>query len=180
MVSPEKRIRLVQGDITRAEVDAVVNAANPVMLGGGGVDGAIHYAAGPRLREACRRIEPVNGIRCPPGEARITPGFNLRAKWVIHTVGPRYKLDREPERLLRSAYEASLRLALDNDCRSIAFPAISCGAYGYPVQEAAAIALEVCSGQKWQELAISFYLFNEHLLAVWQQALQRLEQQERR
>ncbi|MFP7754663.1 O-acetyl-ADP-ribose deacetylase [Thermodesulfobacteriota bacterium B35] len=177
MLSP-KKIRLVHGDITRAEVDAVVNAANPVMLGGGGVDGAIHYAAGPRLREACRRIEAVNGVRCPPGEARITPGFNLRAKWVIHAVGPRYRLDPEPERLLRSAYAASLRLALDNDCRTIAFPAISCGAYGYPVEEAAAIALDVCSEQQWQGLAISFYLFSEHMLAVWQQALRQMEQRQ--
>jgi O-acetyl-ADP-ribose deacetylase (regulator of RNase III) len=164
-----EHIQIIQGDITRAEVDVIVNAANPVMLGGGGVDGAVHKAAGPQLREACRQIEPVNGVRCPPGEARITPGFNLKARWVIHTVGPRYNYDNNPEQLLRSAYVSSLQLALKNQCRTIAFPAISCGAYGYPVKEAAAIALNVCADKQWQDLRIFFYLFSRQMVEIWQE-----------
>jgi O-acetyl-ADP-ribose deacetylase (regulator of RNase III) len=163
-------IQIVQGDITTARVAAIVNAANPVMLGGGGVDGAIHRAAGPRLREACAKIEPVNGIRCPPGEARITPGFDLPPKWVIHTVGPRHKRDPNPEQLLRAAYVSSLQLAQGHQCGSIAFPAISCGAYGYPVAEAAAVALDVCSQNRWNDLDIFFYLFSAPVVAVWRHA----------
>ncbi|MCP4219017.1 MAG: O-acetyl-ADP-ribose deacetylase, partial [bacterium] len=98
-------IIIKEGDITTAPVDAIVNAANAMMLGGGGVDGAIHRVAGPKLLEACRRVKAVNGIRCPAGEARITPGFDLPANHVIHTVGPRYRIDPEPEVLLASAYE---------------------------------------------------------------------------
>lgn len=168
-----EQIQIIQGDITKADVDVIVNAANPVMLGGGGVDGAIHYAAGPQLREACRKVKAVNGVRCPTGEARITPGFDLKAKWVIHTVGPRYGYDNIPARLLRSAYESSLRLAVVNKCQTIAFPAISCGAYGYPVDEAAAVALEVCRDEQWQELTIFFYLFSEQMVNIWQDVLKK-------
>ena len=136
-------IDVVAGDITRLEVDAIVNAANERMLGGGGVDGAIHRAAGPELLEACRAVPEVRpGVRCPTGEARITPGFRLPARYVVHTVGPVWHGGDhgEPERLA-SCYRNSLALAVENGVRSIAFPAISCGIYGYPVDQAAAIAV---------------------------------------
>lgn len=131
-------IRIVQGDITRLEVDAIVNAANCSLLGGGGVDGAIHRAAGPELLEACRKF---NG--CRTGEARITPGFHLPARFVIHTPGPVWHggTHGEPE-LLRNCYRNSLKLAEENRCATIAFPCISTGVYRYPKREAAAIALE--------------------------------------
>jgi len=168
-------ISLIQGNITTADVDAIVNAANPVMLGGGGVDGAIHRAAGRALLEACKQVKPVNGIRCPVGEARITSAGQLKARYVIHTVGPRYRIDEHPEELLRSAYRNSLQLALENHCQSIAFPAISCGVYGYPMDEAAEIALGECSKEVYQSLAISFFLFSQSDLDVWQSVCQSLK-----
>ncbi len=136
-------IKIIQGDITTLEVDAIVNAANQVMLGGGGVDGAIHYAAGDELYEACLKVPEVRpGVRCPTGEARITPGFKLPAKFVIHTVGPIYRDGQhgEPEKLA-ACYRNSLALAAENGCHSIAFPCISTGIYGYPKEDAAAIAV---------------------------------------
>ena len=154
-----KNIQLIEGDITLAEVDAIVNAANPRMLGGGGVDGAIHKAAGPRLLEKCRKVKPENGIRCPFGQARLTAAGDLTAKFVIHTVGPRYKIEANPSELLASAYQNSLDLALENSCQSIAFPAISCGAYGYPLDEAANIAISVCRQSKYEKLRIYFYKY---------------------
>ena len=138
-----KALQIVQGDITTLTVDAIVNAANQMMLGGGGVDGAIHRAAGPELYEACLKVPEVRpGVRCPTGEARITPGFRLPAKFVIHTVGPVYRdgLHGESE-LLAACYRNALALAAENACRSIAFPCISTGVYGYPLEDAARIAI---------------------------------------
>lgn len=133
---------VVRGDITKRSVDAIVNAANEWMLGGGGVDGAIHAAAGPELVEACRAVPEVRpGVRCPTGEARITPGSRLPAKLVIHTVGPVWRGGGfgEPQ-LLHNAYANSLALATTHGLRTIAFPAISTGVFRYPLEEAARVA----------------------------------------
>lgn len=132
------RISIRMGDITQLEVDAVVNAANSTLLGGGGVDGMIHWAAGSGLLEECRLFG-----WCPAGEARITGGYNLPARYVIHTVGPVYAIDRESApRLLASCYLSSLALAVENGLKTLAFPSISTGSYGYPVREACRIALD--------------------------------------
>jgi O-acetyl-ADP-ribose deacetylase (regulator of RNase III) len=134
-------IQVLRADITRLALDAIVNAANERMLGGGGVDGAIHRAAGPELLAACQKVAEVRaGVRCPTGEARITPGFGLPARFVIHTVGPVFRGDdREPE-LLAACYRNSLALADEHGLATIAFPAISCGVYGFPHGAAARIA----------------------------------------
>jgi O-acetyl-ADP-ribose deacetylase (regulator of RNase III) len=130
-------IRAIKADITTLDVDVVVNAANTTLLGGGGVDGAIHHAAGPELLEECRRLGG-----CPTGEARISGGYRLPARRIIHTVGPVWKGgDRGEAQLLASCYESSLQLAAENMLRSIAFPAISTGAYAYPLNLATAIAI---------------------------------------
>lgn len=132
-----KKINVVQGDITRAQVDAIVNAANTTLMGGGGVDGAIHRAAGPGLYLACRKF---NG--CPTGEARITSGFNLPARYIIHTPGPIWHGgDGNERQLLANSYRNSLRLAEEHGCRSVAFPSISTGVYAFPLELAASIAL---------------------------------------
>lgn len=136
-------LTIEHADITRLRVDAIVNAANERMLGGGGVDGAIHRAAGPRLLAACRAVPEVwSGVRCPTGEARITPGFDLAAKYVIHTVGPVWHgTGSREDDLLASCYRTSLSLATAHALESIAFPAISCGVYRFPVARACAIAV---------------------------------------
>jgi O-acetyl-ADP-ribose deacetylase (regulator of RNase III) len=135
-------IEVIEADITTLQVDAIVNAANETLLGGGGVDGAIHRAAGPELLAACRALPQVRpNVRCATGQARITPGFRLPAKFVIHTVGPVWRDGEfgEPQ-LLTNCYRESLRLARENGVGSIAFPAISCGVYGYPLNAAATVA----------------------------------------
>jgi O-acetyl-ADP-ribose deacetylase (regulator of RNase III) len=135
------KIEIRQGDITKLNVDAIVNAANKSLLGGGGVDGAIHRAAGPELVKECRTLGG-----CPTGEARITGGYNLPARHVIHTVGPVYSGKPHDETLLAGCYRNSLTLAAENNVHSIAFPAISCGVYGYPIEEACKIAVDTtCS-----------------------------------
>src|SRR5215212_6721911 len=143
MAKRADRIQVVEGDITRLRVDAIVNAANERMLGGGGVDGAIHRAAGPGLLEECRRVPEVRpGVRCPTGEARITGGYQLPARYVIHTAGPVWHGGRAGEDdLLASCYRNSLDLAVSRGLRTIAFPAISTGVYAFPLDRATWIAV---------------------------------------
>ena len=176
------KVRVIQGDITTLKVDAIVNAANQVMLGGGGVDGAIHRAAGKELFEACLKVPEVRpGVRCPTGEARITPGFKLPAKFVIHTVGPVYRDGKrgEPEKLA-ACYRNSLALAAENGCKSIAFPCISTGVYGYPVEAAAKIAVGVVREfltQRSREaenamMEVVFCCFSERDKMVYEEVIQ--------
>jgi O-acetyl-ADP-ribose deacetylase (regulator of RNase III) len=168
------RIELVQGDITRQATDAIVNAANTTLLGGGGVDGAIHRAGGPAILEECRRIGG-----CPTGDARLTAGGNLPARFVIHTVGPVYRDGRhgEPD-LLASAYRRSLEVAAEQELRSVAFPSISTGAYGFPVKDAAGIALGTVSGFLEERPGtlelVRFVLFSAPDLLAYGDALDRL------
>jgi len=163
-------LELVEGDITRQDTEAIVNAANSSLLGGGGVDGAIHRAGGPEILEECKKIGG-----CPTGEARITTGGRLKARWVIHTVGPVYRdgKHREPE-LLANAYRNSLRLASEKGIKTLAFPSISTGAYGYPVAEAARIALttamEYLRGHPEIRL-VRFVLFGQTAYKTYEEVL---------
>ncbi len=164
-----KPMEAIVGDITRLDVAAIVNAANNSLLGGGGVDGAIHRAAGPRLLEACRKL---NG--CETGEAKITKGFNLTAKYVIHTVGPIYHGSSEDRILLANCYRNSLSLAHENHLSSIAFPAISCGVYGYPLDKACEIAITTTADFLKQyaiHLKVSFVLFSETNFKIYNKFL---------
>ncbi|HEY7461225.1 MAG TPA: O-acetyl-ADP-ribose deacetylase [Gemmatimonadota bacterium] len=164
-------IEAVQGDITKQTLDAIVNAANTSLLGGGGVDGAIHRAAGPELLEECRRLGG-----CPTGQARITKGHRLAAKHVIHTVGPVWSggTRGEPD-LLKSCYERSLELAAEHGLRSVAFPSISTGAYRFPVERAARIAVETvraCLERPMPLELVRFVCFSRPDLEVYQRLLE--------
>lgn len=161
-------IDIVQADITGLRVDAIVNAANPALAGGGGVDGAIHRAAGPQLVAASMRLAP-----CPPGEAVITPGFDLRARFVIHAVGPVWRGGEEGEpEILRRAYESCFRLARQEPTiRSIAFPAISTGVYGFPRDQAARIAIAAMRAHQGEFDRIIACVFDAPSLAIYQQLL---------
>ncbi|KAG2434909.1 hypothetical protein HYH02_012107 [Chlamydomonas schloesseri] len=172
------KLVIKQGDITIEDVDAIVNAANERMLGGGGVDGAIHRAAGPQLVRACAQVPEVSpGVRCPTGEARITPGFHLPARHVIHTVGPIYHSDKVSAPLLASAYRSSVELAAKEGLASLSFPGISTGVFGYPWDKAAQVALsavqeallaagEGCSVREVRFVLFGQPLFNEFVAAA--------------
>lgn len=165
------RFDIRQGDITRLKVDAIVNAANTSLLGGGGVDGAIHRAAGPQLLAECRSLGG-----CPTGEARITAGYKLPARHVIHTVGPVYSGRPQDARLLAACYRNSLQLAVDNRVGTIAFPAISCGVYGYPIEDACNIAIRTCleflEAHDSPDLIV-FVLFSESHRRIYEEMLAR-------
>jgi O-acetyl-ADP-ribose deacetylase (regulator of RNase III) len=170
------RLKIVTGDITRQKVDAIVNAANERMLGGGGVDGAIHAAAGPELLEACRAVPEVRpGVRCPTGEARITPAFRLSARFVVHAVGPVWRGgDCGESDLLASCYRQSLALAASHGARSIAFPSISTGAFRFPVHAAGQIAVRetlsfLCGHPSFE--AVILVAFRQEDASVLRQAL---------
>jgi len=164
------RLEVVEGDITRQDTEAIVNAANSSLLGGGGVDGAIHRAGGPQILQECRKIGG-----CPTGEARITGGGRLAARWVIHTVGPIFRDGRHGEAdLLAGAYRNSLRLASERGIKTVAFPSISTGAYGYPMAEAASIALTTAADflNAHQDIAlVRFVLFGQPALQTYEAAL---------
>ncbi|GMH30517.1 hypothetical protein Nepgr_032360 [Nepenthes gracilis] len=171
-LSPSSVLKIQKGDITQwfidGSSDAIVNAANERMLGGGGVDGAIHRAAGLELKEACYEVPEVQpGVRCPTGEARITLGFKLPASHVIHTVGPIYDADSDPESSLRNAHRNSLRVAKENNIQYIAFPAISCGVYRYPHEEAATIAISTVKEFGIDLKEVHFVLFSDDIYDIW-------------
>ncbi|MFW0859532.1 MAG: O-acetyl-ADP-ribose deacetylase [Dehalococcoidia bacterium] len=172
------RLSLIQGDITRQGTDAIVNAANPSLMGGGGVDGAIHRAGGPAILEDCKNIVAQRGP-LPAGQAVITTGGDLKARHVIHTVGPIWQGGKkgEPE-TLASAYRESLKLAVSNDLKGVSFPSISTGAYGYPLDQAARIALrtviDFLKGDTNLE-EVRFVLFNSRTLDAYSRALEELQ-----
>jgi O-acetyl-ADP-ribose deacetylase len=168
--NPESKIEVVRGDIAQLDVDAIVNAANTTLLGGGGVDGAIHRSAGPELLAECRTLGG-----CRPGEAKITRGYRLPARFVIHTVGPIWRGGKsgEPE-TLANCYRSSLQLAVENRIKTIAFPAISCGAYGYPIPEAARIAVTTVRDflAKMDEIdKVIFVLWGDDIYDAYRQVL---------
>ncbi len=168
----QSTIELVQGDIVGQDVDAIVNAANSSLLGGGGVDGAIHRAAGPDLLAECRTLG-----RCPTGEARITRGYRLKARHVIHAVGPVYRGHAQDAELLANAYRNSLRLALEHGLKSVAFPAISTGIYGYPIGQAAPIALQTAKRhlERHPEITLArFVLWDTAALKAYERAARDL------
>ena len=164
-------IFLVKGDITKLDVDVIVNAANPSLLGGGGVDGAIHRAAGPLLRKECLRIRQEkypNGL--PRGEVVMTKGYNLKARFVIHTVGPRFGIDKPEDEILRECYLNTLKLADSKGLKSIAFPSISTGAYGFPIERAVLIVKDILLNYKPKFLEKVFLvLFSEHDFSIYEE-----------
>ena len=164
------KVEVIRGDITQMGVDAIVNAANEALLPGGGVSGAIHRAAGPELAAACKAVAP-----CPTGEARITPGFRLPAKWVIHTVGPVWHggTHGEPQ-LLEKAYRSSLALARQHGLRTVAFPSISTGIFGYPLESAAPIALHILLEEAPLFDALYIVAFDEKTYEAYQKAYEAL------
>jgi O-acetyl-ADP-ribose deacetylase (regulator of RNase III) len=168
-------IRIIQGDITKSEADAIVNAANNSLLGGGGVDGAIHRAAGSELLEECRKL---NG--CETGEAKITKGYNLPAKYVIHTVGPIWRGGNNNEaQLLAACYRNSLKLAVENGIKKIAFPSISTGAYRFPVNRAAKIAMQEISNFLEENNSIekvTMVCFDEGTTEIYKEALREIRE----
>jgi len=177
---PRMNIEIWQGDITQLDVDAIVNAANESLLGGGGVDGAIHRAAGPQLLEACLALPQLKpGVRCPVGEVRATAGYRLKARHVLHTVGPVWRDGAHDEpALLANCYWRSLRLAEQMGLHSVAFPAISCGVYGYPLQQAARIA--VAETEAWQKAhavpkRIILVAYNDATAKAYRQALREVQ-----
>jgi len=167
---PAAKIDILRGDITRLDVDAIVNAANSTLLGGGGVDGAIHRASGPKLLAECRTLGS-----CAPGEAKVTRGYNLPARYVIHTVGPVWTGGNRGEaETLANCYRNSLRAAVETKIRTIAFPAISCGAYRYPVEKAAQIAFETTRGFLATEDQIDkviFVVVTDDIYAIYRRLL---------
>ena len=173
-MSVKERIELIEGDITKLDVDAIVNAANSSLLGGGGVDGAIHYAAGPQLVEECTKLGG-----CPTGEAKLTKGYRLPARHVIHTVGPIWRggSNGEPEKLA-NCYRNSMKIAADNGFATIAFPAISTGVYGYPLQEAAQIAINQvieCLNEMPSIKKVIFVLFGRKNFDIYTDILSNLK-----
>jgi O-acetyl-ADP-ribose deacetylase len=171
-------IKIVQGDITRQVVDAMVNAANSSLMGGGGVDGAIHRAGGPAILEECKKIRQLQG-GCSPGDAVITGGGNLKVKYVIHTVGPVWRGGKTNEEdILANAYRNSLLLAEQYECQTIAFPSISTGAYGFPLQLAAPIALKTISQfltQSKTTAEVRMVLFDVTALEAFQKTFEQLK-----
>ena len=172
MKTAASKIEIGRGDITKFEVDAIVNAANTTLLGGGGVDGAIHRAAGSELRTECRAL-----LGCEPGEAKVSRGYRLPARFVIHAVGPIWHGgDHEEAATLANCYRNSLRLAVENGIKTIAFPAISCGAYGYPIQAAARIAMDtarefLANTDKLDK--VIFVLWGEEIYKAWRKASEK-------
>lgn len=167
------RITAVQGDITQQAVDAIVNAANSSLMGGGGVDGAIHRRGGPAILEECRRIREErypDGL--PTGEAVATTAGELPARWVIHTVGPVYAREEDPARLLAACHVSSLRVADELGAATVAFPAISTGVYGYPLEEAAPVAVEAVRDTDTRVAEVRFVLFDADAHAAFERALQ--------
>lgn len=167
---------IIEADLTTLAVDAIVNAANESLLGGGGVDGAIHRAAGPELLAACRSLPQVRpGVRCPTGEARLTPGYRLPARFVIHTVGPAWHGgDAGEAERLASCYRQSLRIARAQGIASIAFPAISCGVYGYPPERAAAVAVAAVAAGSGP-LRVIVCCFGERMAQIYRAALDKAD-----
>lgn len=168
------------GDLATLAVDVVVNAANPYLAGGGGLDGALHRAAGPELLAACQALPAVEGVRCPTGESRLTEGFRLPAKWVVHAVGPIFSRSQDPEGELASAVRSAFALAEQVGARTIGLPALSCGCYGFPPRLAAPIAVAVAFERPWNLHRAVFVLTERGLLSVWDRAIRAAEGQRAR